>query len=289
MKKWVFVLVCLLLLIGYGLRHRASDDVAVHVYLNGDDPGQAAASGEQQSLELTQAQVYRGNLVLVNKDNRVHSAGVASDIINLYEHKELVKGYGLFDRHIELSKKVAQRFARMVRAAEQEGITHFMITSGYRDEAAQRRLYREKGGDYALPAGYSEHNLGLAIDIGSTEKAMNQASEGKWLKTNAWKYGFVLRYPVDKTAITGIQFEPWHFRYVGLPHSALMYDKNLTLEEYLDYLKAQKKLKVVVDGVTYSVAYYSCTDHETISVPRGSRYDLSGDNRGGVIVTVVSS
>ena len=78
------------------------------------------------------------------------------------------------------------------------------------------------GSDYALPAGYSEHNLGLSLDIGSTQKKMEKAPEGKWIEENVWKHGFVLRYPKNKSNITGIQYEPWHIRYVGLPHSAIM-------------------------------------------------------------------
>lgn len=75
-----------------------------------------------------------------------------------------------------------------------------MINSGYRDNKEQGQLYKDMGADYALPAGYSEHNLGLALDIGSTQPDMNQAPEGKWLTKNAWTYGFILLYPKEKTA-----------------------------------------------------------------------------------------
>ena len=77
---------------------------------------------------------------------------------------------------------------------------------------------------------------------------MNQAPEGKWLTKNAWTYGFILRYPKDKTAITGIQYEPWHFRYVGLPHSLIMQQKNLALEQYLEYLKEEKTISTTIRG-----------------------------------------
>ena len=62
---------------------------------------------------------------------------------------------------------------------------------------------------------------------------MDNTPEGEWLANNAHKFGFILRYPADKVHITGIRYEPWHFRYVGLPHSELMYKQNLALEEYL--------------------------------------------------------
>ncbi|MET3292533.1 UNVERIFIED_CONTAM: LAS superfamily LD-carboxypeptidase LdcB [Brevibacillus sp. OAP136] len=77
---------------------------------------------------------------------------------------------------------------------------------------------------------------------------MEQAPEGKWLKENAWKYGFILRYPEEKVDITGIQYEPWHYRYVGLPHSAIIQERKFTLEEYLDYLREVKEMTATVVG-----------------------------------------
>src|SRR5690348_3295425 len=116
---------------------------------------------------------------------------------------------------------------------------------------------------------------------------MSHAPEGKWLKKNAWSYGFILRYPEDKTAVTGIQFEPWHFRYVGLPHSVIMHDRGWTLEEYLAALKEQHTLTALVDGVSYEVDYYTASPsgETAISVPADGAYTVSGDNDDGIIVT----
>jgi D-alanyl-D-alanine carboxypeptidase len=117
---------------------------------------------------------------------------------------------------------------------------------------------------------------------------MNRAPEGKWLKENSWKYGFILRYPEDKTAITGIKYEPWHFRYVGLPHSAIMQEKDMVLEEYWDFLKEQKTFTTTVDHQTYEISYYPVSQNITIQVPANGRYEISGNNLDGVIVTVQS-
>ena len=176
----------------------------------------------------------------------------------------------------------------MIAAAHQDGINHFMLTSGYRDEAEQSKQYEENEPGYALPAGFSEHNLGLAVDIGSTQGKMESASEGLWLKENAWKYGFILRYPEDKTEITGIPYEPWHYRYVGLPHSAIMYENNFVLEEYLGFLKERKSIKTTINHEEYSIYYYSVLEDITIHVPADTRYEISGNNMDGVIVTVYS-
>lgn len=142
------------------------------------------------------------------------------------------------------------------------------------------------GSETALPAGYSEHNLGLSLDVGTTQTTMAKAPEGEWVENNAWKFGFILRYPEDKSDITGIQYEPWHIRYVGLPHSAIMKKKNFVLEEYLDYLEENKNVSAKVEGKNYTVSYYPFSENMTIDIPKDQEYMISGDNMGGVIVTV---
>lgn len=90
----------------------------------------------------------------------------------------------------------------------------------------------------------------------------------------------------NKTNITGIQYEPWHIRYVGLPHSAIMHKKKLTLEEYLDFLKENKEISINAEGKDYMVSYYEISKSRTIDVPVNKYYDISGNNVDGVIVTV---
>ncbi|WP_407945061.1 M15 family metallopeptidase [Paenibacillus glycinis] len=244
------------------------------------------ASESEMNIDVTRDQVHRGDLLLVNKDNPVPEGGAETEAVNLYRHKELLDGFGLLDSSIMLSPDLAEKFSTMVDAAAGEGVKHFIVSSGYRDETKQDELYRQMGADYAMPAGYSEHNLGLSLDVGSTLGEMSDAPEGKWLTENAWKYGFTLRYPANKTAVTGILFEPWHFRYVGLPHSAIMADHDFVLEEYLAYLKAQQKASVTVDGKTYEIFYFPVAEDTTLHVPAKGSYDISGNNTDGVIVTV---
>ena len=86
--------------------------------------------------------------------------------------------------------------------------------------------------------GTSEHQVGLALDIVSSEyqeldEAQMETEDQKWLMENSWKYGFILRYPMDKSEITGIIFEPWHYRYVGKKAAKEITEQNLTLEEYV--------------------------------------------------------
>lgn len=239
-----------------------------------------------QSLSVAEDQLYAGDLLLVNGDYPMQPQGAQSDVTELFGHSELTGPASLLERNIQLSRGVALKFVVMVDAAANEGIEHFMISSGYRDELEQSRLYKEKGSEYALPPGYSEHHLGLALDIGSTEGPMAEAEEGKWLEKNAARYGFVLRYPADKTDITGISFEPWHFRYVGLPHSMLMKKNNLVLEEYLAMLEEKEAISTTVNGREYEVCYYGPERLSELKIPKNRDYALSGDNRGGLILTL---
>ncbi|CAM3678862.1 M15 family metallopeptidase [Cohnella lubricantis] len=305
MKKWVILLALLLgLLLWIGDRNLnrtpgtevqinrvETDEIAETAAADTKDTTNApdAPAGNDSSvrtIQVTPDQIYKGDLVLVNQDHPVHAEGMLSDIAELSRHPELTEGYGLLDNKIQLSERVAKQFSAMVAAAGEDGVNHFLISSGYRDNEKQAELYEEEGPDYALPAGFSEHNLGLSLDIGSSLEAMERAPEGKWLTANAWDYGFILRYPKDKTAITGIQYEPWHFRYVGLPHSQIMKEKRFTLEEYLSYLREQKQIQATIDGRTYDISYIPVTGETAIEVPTDRDYEISGNNVDGVILTV---
>ncbi|MED1093820.1 VanY-A/VanY-F/VanY-M family D-Ala-D-Ala carboxypeptidase [Bacillus paramycoides] len=284
MKKWVFISLFLLCTVCVGFYISPSFQKEIDVKIAEKD--NKAKSTNTEKIEITEEQVYKGNLLLVNKDYPVKKDSIRSDIINVAQNSELVRGYGVLDRNIRLSKDIVKKFLNVIDAAEKESVNHFLISSGYRDFQEQRQLYEEMGSDYALPAGYSEHNLGLSLDVGSTQKKMEKAPEGKWIEENVWKHGFVLRYPKNKSNITGIQYEPWHIRYVGLPHSAIMQKKKFTLEEYLDFLKEKKEISTNVEGEEYKVSYYKVSNNTTINVPINQHYEISGNNMDGVIVTV---
>ncbi|WP_040205730.1 VanY-A/VanY-F/VanY-M family D-Ala-D-Ala carboxypeptidase [Neobacillus jeddahensis] len=290
MKKWGFLLLCIVGL-AYVVVNKASffqEKVKIQSYdqtakKNFEDIGTSATI---QNTGISREQVFQGNLLLVNQEYPVHQESIKSDVVNLFEHKELTAGFSLLESDIYLSRDIAEKFSDMIAGAKEAGVTHFSINSGFRAFDEQDQLYQEMGPDYSLPAGFSEHNLGLSLDVGSTLMKMNQAPEGKWIEKNAWAYGFILRYPQDKTAITGIQYEPWHIRYVGLPHSAIMHEKNFALEEYLDYLKREKSISVNFNGKSYLVSYYPLSQLKDIKIPKDRHYEVSGDNMDGIIVTV---
>ena len=250
------------------------------------DSSQRLVSQNTSEMQVDRSQIYQGNLLLVNRQFPVRQESVRTDIVNLFDYPDLMQGYGVYDRNIRLSEEVAQRFIDMVAAASKDGVNNFLISSGYRDFEQQDVLYEEMGSEYALPAGNSEHNLGLSLDVGSTQSKMSEAPEGRWIEKNAWKYGFILRYPKDKIDITGIAYEPWHIRYVGLPHSAIMHEKNFVLEEYISFLQEEGRISAEVAGKKYTVTYYPKSHNKTVELPGSKEYELSGDNEGGLIMTV---
>lgn len=284
MKKWIFISLFILCTVCVGIYIAPLFQTGVDVKIV--EKGDKVNSTNTEKKEITKEQIYKGDLLLVNKDYPVQKDSIRTDIINIFQNTELVRGYVVLDRSIHLSKDIVKKFLKIVDAAEKEGIHHFLISSGYRDFKEQRKLYEKMGSDYALPAGYSEHNLGLSLDVGSTQMKMEKAPEGKWIEDNVWKYGFVLRYPKNKSNITGIQYEPWHIRYVGLPHSAIMQKNKFTLEEYLDFLKEKKEISTNVEGKEYTVSYYKSSKNTTINVPVNQHYEISGNNMDGVIMTV---
>ncbi|ACK95099.1 D-Ala-D-Ala carboxypeptidase VanY [Bacillus thuringiensis] len=284
MKKWVFISFFIACTVCVGVYISPLFQKEIDVKIVGKDELVKAANTERK--EITKEQIYKGDLLLVNRDYPVKKDSIRSDIININHNSELVRGYVIFDRNLRLSKDVVKKFLNVVDAAGKESVNHFLISSGYRDFQEQKQLYEKMGSDYALPAGYSEHNLGLSLDIGSTQKKMEKAPEGKWIEENVWKHGFVLRYPKNKSNITGIQYEPWHIRYVGLPHSAIMQKKNFTLEEYLEFLKEEKEVSTEVEGKKYTVSYYKVSENTKVNVPANKQYEISGNNMDGVIVTV---
>lgn len=288
MKKWGFLL-CIIL-IGYIVTQSTAalqqkEELPI-VILDNDEKYrgyQEAATHEMKE------QIHKGNLVLVNSKHPIHPEGIRSDVVYVADEEDLLQGYGIMDQTLMLSREVTAKFQKMVEAAGKEGVRYFLMSSGYRDFEKQDELYRQKGSDYALPAGYSEHNLGLSLDIGSSLAPMSEAPEGAWLEKNAWKYGFILRYPKDKVKVTGIQYEPWHFRYVGMPHSAVMYKNQMVLEEYLEMLREKKDVSVDQGGITYDIHYYQVSKGAKVYLPENDAYDISGDNMQGVIVTVKKS
>lgn len=147
-----------------------------------------------------------------------------------------------------LAEPAASAFNEMKAAAAKEGYTLKAIST-YRTYAYQEKLFNryaandgiEAASRYSARAGQSEHQTGLAVDVTNgmgLYQSFADTAEGKWLWANAYKFGFILRYPRGKEAITGYMFEPWHYRYVGKELAAEFGpNTTLTLEEHMQGIR----------------------------------------------------
>ena len=163
---------------------------------------------------------------------------------------------------LQVDARIYDHLTAMLSACRKAGLRP-LVCSAYRSSETQTRLYnnkiarlraagyskeaaiREAGRWVAVP-GTSEHQTGLAVDLVASsyqvlDRKQEQTAEQKWLMEHCWEYGFILRYPSDKSAVTGIGYEPWHYRYVGRETSKAIQDSGLCLEEYLTALENAEK------------------------------------------------
>lgn len=182
-------------------------------------------------------------MILVNRENTLDSTYIPEDLVYIKMPR---------NKEIQLTSSANTALEKMYNDAKNDGVYLYMI-SGYRSYDYQKSLYdnsvRNRGKEYTdkyiLNKGESEHQSGLAIDItsksngyGLTESFEN-TKEFEWLKDNCYKYGFILRYPKDKVDITGINYEPWHFRYIGdVEKAEYIMENGLSFEEYKELNKA---------------------------------------------------
>ena len=172
---------------------------------------------------------------LVNKDNGLKSG---------YKPSDLVVPSVSSTKTIQLRKTASKKLEKMFKDAKKNKI-YISAVSGFRSSSYQRNLYNNslrKNGfaytdKYIAKPNHSEHQTGLAIDISCRSVGYDlvtrfeKTKEGKWLSKNAHKYGFILRYKKDRVKDTGYNFEPWHFRYVGVDVATYIYKNNLILED----------------------------------------------------------
>ena len=189
---------------------------------------------------------------------------------------------------IKLRSITRDAVAAAITDARAAGLTTLYVNSGYRDYLEQERLYNNTWDKSTVQIpGYSEHQTGYAIDISATGADLYTATTAawNWLADHSWEYGLIARYPQDKQEITGVVSEPWHFRYIGLPHAWYCYHNKLCFEEYIQFLKDTGGYSTFLNGVQYTVSYqYPVSGN--IYVPLTMEYTVSGDNTGGYIVTM---
>lgn len=174
---------------------------------------------------------YKGDILLVNSEHRLSADYVPEGLVNLYQQRH---SFRLANSNIYLARECYEPMERMFAAAEAENVNGFIVTSGYRDYQRQQEVYAQSEPGKAQEAGASEHQTGLAFDVTTeTSGGFESTPQYAWLSLHAHEYGFIQRYPANKADETGISYEPWHYRYVGVEAATRIRNENLTLESFL--------------------------------------------------------
>jgi len=246
-----------------------------------------------KTVSLSKSMIYTGNLILVNREHPFRDNEANNNLMPIQNKNPI-----LLNHHTGAiyTKIMDELFAW----------NRIKAISGWRSLQEQQQIYRdslaENGTDFtakyvALP-GHSEHQTGLAVDV-----ALNQADIDfitphfpyvgicNVFRSLASRFGFIERYPQGKENITGIAHEPWHFRYVGAPHSTLMQQLGDTLEEYHTRLKqfayGREPLRCDFDSKKVEVFYLAASKDVTeFSIGDNAVYAVSGNNVDGFVITI---
>lgn len=258
------------------------------------------------SQQIPTRDKFKGDLILVNNDFEYFSGG-DEDLVSVLEMNAETERthFTAVDNTYMILRPVYEPMATMIDDFYELYQNDTLIIYGsYRTNEYQQQLYdnftasTEGDGEAPIVAkpGFSEHETGYAFDFSETVNLDYQGTgDFAWINENSYKYGFIVRYPEDKEDITEFRYEPWHFRYVGVPHANYMTENNLCLEEYIDLLRENYSYSGEhlefsdSEGANYEVYFYPSDDSSEVTdvaVPSGYRYDISGNNVDGFIVTV---
>ena len=216
-------------------------------------------------------------LVLVNKYNQLPADYVPSDLTSLK-----------CDSNYKLRQEAATAFDKLVEAAREDNV-YIYPYSAYRSYDYQNTIYNryvnrdgQKAADtYSARAGHSEHQTGLAVDIRSVGHNEIIDQDYQWMKENAAKYGFIIRYPENTTEITGYQEEPWQLRYVGIQVATEINELGITFDEYYQIKLANNTNQSIQDITTTPETSQSIVSEELIINPtietQTETYDISFD------------
>jgi len=236
LKMTVFILLCVILAILFANNFRSISNGHMET---GSGIGTTTTPAAENNAFIQNQDILDWNLILVNEWN--------------YIPKNYNVTLMTLKNNYQIDERIYPDLQEMFDAARNEGI-YPLIGEAYRTSNDQQSLYTNKVNAYiakgysekeakelakawvALP-GTSEHQLGLALDINAEKDKCTNDEVYKWLYENSYKYGFIMRYPSDKVEITGVNYEPWHYRYVGREAAEEIYKQGICFEEYLDSLK----------------------------------------------------
>lgn len=249
-----------------------------------------------QTVTLSASDVTKGDLILVNASHVYTFPTTEGHLVNIYHSQIQAKTkdeYFLVAReNIMIDLDAYGAMTKMLTAfSEQSGLSCVQVYDAYRSYEQQAAL-----GSSTKP-GYSDHHTGLcmALNVRTGGKTYDLSTDAayNWIYDNCYKYGFVVRYPTDKEAQTGVGGYTECFRFVGAMHAYVMMMNNWCLEEYVANVRAYTQdapMVVAMDDASYDIFYVAASGAQTsITLPDGANYTVSGDNAGGFIVTVKHS
>jgi len=275
------------------------------------------------TIGMTESSISIGSLVLVDSLHKFDKAESELDLVLVNEAKT-VPFQMRSDYVTKLCRSVMEPLNKMMQAyIDEVGENTVYIYIGYRDEAAQQKtlddftamLGREAALRRVALPGHSEHHTGLAMDLGALVDGVhhtfdyresNHHAPTRWFAQNSYRFGFVLSFPEDRAEEGGSIYEPWHYRYVGYPHSHIMFENNWSLSEYLTQIRqyTQKSpLKAEYGSNSYTIFFttdreirFSLAELEVeypdyINNPESFQdfmkpVSISGNNIDGFIVTI---
>ena len=268
-----------------------------------------------KKIVLDREDLHRGILILVNEKYKIawdvpkglavigntgRPEGLNDETLKRQANADALTGH---PEDVLLERQAGARLEQLMD--EIDGWDVIAPVSGWRSRGEQQSIWdesmRDNGSEYtrtyvALP-GHSEHQTGLAIDLGLRREHSDficpefpDPGVCGQFRERAADYGFVLRYPAGKENITGIGHEPWHFRYVGVPHARIMTEQGMTLEEYTDYIRQFDSpvhpCCIRVDGRAVCVSYVPADRGQTaVWVNETAPYCISGNNVDGFVLT----
>ena len=218
-------------------------------------------------IETADGIAFSNVMWLVNSEHMLSEKDVPA--VATVDEKNSVSTYAFYDLQ-RLFAEVKSRFGK-----------DLLLTSTYRTREYQAWVYENN--PFAVPAGTSEHETGLAVDVkiqGYPQKRFINSNVGRWIAKNSYKFGFIIRYPMWGQKLTGVEYEPWHLRYVSEPHAEIIYRSKITLEEYSSLYE---------DGKFYTYGDYIISHQSgeggVLLLPKAEGdVHVSPDNAGGYYI-----
>ncbi len=249
-----------------------------------DSDGEGAQYIGSFEVAMKSSQLAEGLLAIADNTHPIKKAK-SGDLIDLVSMKN--EYYSIANESLVMSYESAWALNELMYAyAMDTGLSDFVVYSTTEQNIQGDSLCR----DY-FPESVSGNTFDVAVLSYGEMVAYDGSDTEKWLVEHCYEYGFIVRYPEGKENFTGHEYCPWHIRYVGKAHSYVMHNRDMCLEEYMEFIKnytVEKPYSCQAGNGIYNISYTPALSDETgVKVPINGNYTISGNNKDGFIVTVL--